>query len=86
MKLNSVAAKTIAKPAAGRANTLNTAPRASKKSGDDDDFDEDDDLDITEDDDINGDYDDDDITEINVKEPASFEDFDDDEDDDDDDF
>ncbi len=81
MKLNSVAAKTIAKPAAGRANNLNTAPRSSKKS-DDDDFD-DDDLDITEDDDIDGDFDDD-ITEINVKEPASFEDFDDEEDDDDD--
>jgi hypothetical protein len=85
MKLNSVAAKTIAKPAAGRANTLNTAPRASKKSDDDDDFDDDDDLDITEDDDIDGDFDDD-ITEINVKEPASFEDFDDEEEDDDDDF
>jgi hypothetical protein len=84
MKLNSVAAKTIAKPAAGRANILNTAPRASKKSDDDDDFD-DDDLDITEDDDIDGEFDDD-ISEINVKEPASFEDFDDEEDDDDDDF
>lgn len=85
MKLNSVAAKTIAKPAAGRANTLNTAPHASKKSDDDDDFDNDDDLDITKDDDIDGDFDDD-ITEINVKEPASFEDFDDEDDDDDDDF
>jgi hypothetical protein len=84
MKLNSVAAETIAKPAAGRANILNTAPRASKKSDDDDDFD-DDDLDITEDDDIDGEFDDD-ISEINVKEPASFEDFVDEEDDDDDDF
>jgi hypothetical protein len=84
MKLNSVAAKTIAKPAAGRANILNTAPRASKKSDDDDDDFDDEDLDITEDDDIDGEFDDD-ITEINVKEPASFEDFDE-EDDDDDDF
>jgi hypothetical protein len=85
MKLNSVAAKTIAKPAAGSANNLNTAPRASKTSDDDDDFDDDDDLEITEDEDIDGEFDDD-ITEINVKEPASFEDFDDEEDDDDDDF
>ena len=81
MKLNSVAAKTIAKPSEGRANNLNTAQRSSKKS-DDDDFD--DDLDIKEDDDIDGDFDDD-ITEINVKEPATFEDFEE-EDDDDDDF
>jgi hypothetical protein len=85
MKLNSVAAKTIAKPAAGRANNLTTAPRASRPSDDDDDFDDDEDLDITEDEDIDGEFDDD-ITEINVKEPASFEDFDDEEDDDDDDF
>jgi hypothetical protein len=86
MKLNSVAAKTIAKPAAGRANILSSAPRASKvTSDDDDDFDDDDDLEILEDEDIDGDFDDD-ITEINVKEPATFEDFDDEDDDDDDDF
>lgn len=84
MKLNSVAAKTIAKPTAGIAMTLNTAPRASKKSDDDEDFDKEDDLEITEDEDIDGDFDDD-ITEINVKEPVTFEDFDE-EDDDDDDF
>lgn len=84
MKLNSVTAKSIAKPSARRADSFSTAPRAAKKSvDDDDDFDEDDDLEIDED--LNFDKDDDDDLEVDLKEPATFEDFDD-EDDDDDDF
>ena len=82
MKLNSVTAKSIAKPSARRADSFSTAPRAAKKSvdDDDDDIDEDDDLDIDED----LSFDDDDDLEVNLKEPATFEDFDDDDDDDDD--
>jgi DNA-directed RNA polymerase subunit delta len=81
MKLNSVTAKSIAKPSARRADSFSTAPRAAKKSvDDDDDFDEDDDLEIDED----LSFDDDDDLEVDLKEPATFEDFDDDDDDDDD--